>query len=105
VYSATKAAVARARAGGGPTLLEAKCYRWRGHNLGDAEHLYRPREEVEKARRDDPLDRFRSAVSGRISSEHLADIEAAAEVEIAEAVAFADRSPPPGPRSALEGSL
>ena len=105
VYSATKAAVARARAGGGPTLLEAKCYRWRGHNLGDAEHLYRPREEVEKARRDDPLDRFRSAVSGRISSEYLADIEAAAEAEIAEAVAFADRSPPPEPQSALEGSL
>lgn len=105
VYSATKAAVEQARAGGGPTLLEAKCYRWRGHNLGDAEHLYRAREEVEKARRDDPLDRFRSATSGRISSESLAEIEAAVEVEIAEAVAFADRSPPPDPASALEGSL
>jgi len=105
VHSATKAAVDRARGGGGPTLLEAKCYRWRGHNLGDAEHLYRPREEVEKARRDDPLDRFRSATSERISPESLAEIEAAVEIEIAEAVAFADQSPAPDPRSALEGSL
>ena len=105
VHSATKAAVDRARASGGPTLLEAKCYRWRGHNLGDAEHLYRPREEVEKARRDDPLDRFRSVTSERISPESLAEIEAAVETEIAEAVAFADQSPPPDPRAALEGSL
>ncbi len=105
VYAATREAVDRARAGGGPTLLEAKCYRWRGHNLGDAEHLYRPREEVEKARRDDPLDRFRSAASERLSPESLAEIEAAVEVEIAEAVVFADQSPPPEPRSALEGSL
>lgn len=105
VYQATRAAVDRARAGGGPTLLEAKCYRWRGHNLGDAEHLYRPREEVEKARRDDPLDRFRATTAGRCSPEDLAGIEAAVEVEIAEAVAFAEQSPPPDPGSALEGSL
>ena len=105
VYAATARAVERARAGGGPTLIEAKCYRWRGHNLGDAEHLYRPRAEVEEARRDDPLDRFRSAVSDRFSPAALAGIEADAEAAVAEAVRFADRSPPPEAGSALEGSL
>ena len=105
VYAATRAAVERAREGGGPTLLEAKCYRWRGHNLGDAEHLYRPREEVEKARRDDPLHRFRSATSDRLSAETLAEMETEVEAEIAAAVQFAERSPSPDPRSALEGSF
>ncbi len=105
VYAATRAAVERAREGGGPTLLEAKCYRWRGHNLGDAEHLYRPREEVEKARRDDPLDRFRSAISDRISFPTLATVEAEVESQIAQAVRFADQSAPPDPQSALEGSF
>ena len=105
VYAATAKAVERARAGGGPTLIEAKCYRWRGHNLGDAEHLYRPREEVEEARRDDPLDRFRSAVSDRLPAAALAEIEAEAETAVAEAVRFAERSPSPRARSALEGSF
>jgi pyruvate dehydrogenase E1 component alpha subunit len=105
VYKATKAAVERARTGGGPTLIEAKCYRWRGHNLGDAEHLYRPREEVEKARRDDPLDRFRAATQGRIPPERLEEIEAAVEREINKAVRFADQSSPPDPQTALEGSF
>ena len=105
VYAATTAAVQRARRGEGPTLIEAKCYRWRGHNLGDAEHLYRPREEVEKARRDDPIERFRYAISHRISPDVLNDIEVEVEREISAAVRFADESPPPDPGIALEGSL
>ncbi len=105
VYGAAKTAVERARRGEGPTLIEAKCYRWRGHNLGDAEHLYRPREEVEKARRDDPIERFKDAISYRISPDALSDIEAEVRSEISAAIRFADESPPPDPGTALEGSF
>ena len=105
VYGATTAAVERARRGLGPTLIEAKCYRWRGHNLGDAEHLYRPRDEVEKARRDDPIDRFRDVISHRISAGALEEVQTRVEEEIRAAVRFADRSPPPSPDLALEGSF
>lgn len=105
VYAATKTAVERARVGDGPTLIEAKCYRWRGHNLGDAEHLYREREEVEEARRNDPLDRFRQAASHRVAPSVLAAIEAAVDKEIEEAARWASESPYPDPQTALEGSF
>ena len=105
VYAATKNAVARARAGNGPTLIEAKCYRWRGHNLGDAEHLYRERGEVEEARRNDPLERFRRATCERVPSGIWAEIEAAVDKEIDKAARFAADSPFPDPQTALEGSL
>ena len=105
VREATRTAAARAREGGGPSLIEAKCYRWRGHNLGDAEHLYRAREEVEEARRNDPLDRFRAATFDLMPPGALEEIEAAAEEEIDEAVRFARQSLPPDPLTALEGSF
>ena len=105
VYAVTKTAVERARAGDGPTLIEAKCYRWRGHNLGDAEHLYRERGEVEEARRNDPLDRFRQATSGRVETATLARIEAVVNREIDDAARFAAESPLPDPQTALEGSF
>ena len=105
VYRVTRTAIDRARRGDGPTLIEAKCYRWRGHNLGDAEHLYRPREEVEKARRDDPIERFKQAVSDRMPDGTLATIESEVDGEIEAAVRFAGASPPPDPGVALEGSF
>ncbi len=105
VRTATERAVERARSGGGPTLIEAKCHRWKGHNLGDAEHLYRSRREVEQARRHDPLEGFRAATSDLITAAALARIEAAVEREIEEAVRFARKSPPPDPEIALEGSF
>jgi acetoin:2,6-dichlorophenolindophenol oxidoreductase subunit alpha len=55
VRSAVDEAVNRARRGDGPSLIVAECYRWRGHNLGDADHLYRSREEVADRRQRDPL--------------------------------------------------
>jgi len=105
VYRTTVAAVERARRGLGPTLIEAKCYRWRGHNLGAAEHLYRPRDEVEKARRDDPIERFKEAMSDRLPPEEFEEVEAQVEQEILAAVRFAEGSPPPSAHLALEGSF
>jgi 2-oxoisovalerate dehydrogenase E1 component len=59
VYGATAAAVARARAGGGPTLVEAKTYRLLPHTSDDDDRKYRSAEEIEAWRRKDPLLRMR----------------------------------------------
>ena len=58
-----------------------------------------------KARRDDPLDRFRKATGSRIEPETAATIEQAADAEIADAIRFATESPAPDPAMALKGSF
>jgi 2-oxoisovalerate dehydrogenase E1 component alpha subunit len=57
-YAVVKAALNAARSGGGPTLVEAKCYRFLSHTTDDDDRTYRSREEVETRRRDDPVPRF-----------------------------------------------
>jgi len=53
-----RAARTKAVNGGGPTLIEAKCYRFLSHTTDDDDRTYRPREDVEKERTNDPLPRF-----------------------------------------------
>ncbi|MGC1380771.1 MAG: thiamine pyrophosphate-dependent dehydrogenase E1 component subunit alpha [Candidatus Baltobacteraceae bacterium] len=57
-YAVIKEALERARSGGGPTLVEAKCYRFLAHTTDDDDRTYRSRDEVEARRRDDPVPRF-----------------------------------------------
>src|SRR5690606_22256316 len=57
VHEAARQAVARARAGEGPTLLETRTYRWRGHSKSDA-NRYRTRDEIEAWRQRCPIRRF-----------------------------------------------
>jgi 2-oxoisovalerate dehydrogenase E1 component alpha subunit len=57
-YAATKDALERARHGGGPTLVEAKCYRFLAHTTDDDDRTYRTREEVEQRRKLDPVPNF-----------------------------------------------
>ena len=57
-YVTVKEAMDRARSGGGPTLVEAKCYRYLSHTTDDDDRTYRTREEVEAHRKDDPVPRF-----------------------------------------------
>ncbi|MDQ6932870.1 MAG: thiamine pyrophosphate-dependent dehydrogenase E1 component subunit alpha [Candidatus Eremiobacteraeota bacterium] len=57
-YAAVRDALELARRGGGPTLIEAKCYRFLSHTSDDDDRTYRSRDEVEKRRRDDPVPRF-----------------------------------------------
>jgi len=92
VREAAAGAVARARAGEGPTLLECKTYRFVGHSRSDARG-YRTREEEEAWRARDPIARLRAALSEREAGE----VEAAVEAEIADAVEFARASPQPDP--------
>jgi len=100
VYRATKEAVERARRGDGPTLIECKTYRWKGHSKSDQQR-YRTREEVEAWKKKDPISRFRSRLikEGIITEEGAERIEREAKETIEEAVRFAQNSPEPS----LEG--
>jgi pyruvate dehydrogenase E1 component alpha subunit len=87
-------AVARARKGEGPTLLECKTHRWFGHYVGDAQK-YRSAEEVQEVRNYDPVIKYEKALleSKHIGPDYLATVEARVKSEIEEAIAFAENSP------------
>jgi 2-oxoisovalerate dehydrogenase E1 component alpha subunit len=57
-YAAVRDALGRARSGNGPSLVEAKCYRFLAHTTDDDDRAYRSREEVAERRKDDPVPRF-----------------------------------------------
>lgn len=96
MYAAAAEAVARARAGEGPTLIEAMTFRFHGHNFGDPGE-YIPKEEMAAAVAADPVPALRAKLiaDGIATEDQLAAIEAAIEVEIDEAVEFAVSSPWP----------
>ncbi len=91
VYAAADEAVARARAGGGPTLIECVTYRMAVHTTADDPKRYRSEEEVESWRRRDPLARFQGylAAKGLLSE---ADVRAEEESAAAEIQAAVDRA-------------
>ena len=99
VYDAAAQAIARARAGDGPSLIECKTYRFYGHTVFDNPLTYRSQEEEDHWRARDPLKLFREAVlpQGDITAAELDQIEADAETLMEEAVKFADESPLPEP--------
>lgn len=102
VYEAAREAIDRARRGGGPTLLEAKTYRIKGHFVGDPEK-YRDRSEVERWKAKCPILRFedRLRAEGVLADAEMEAIKAAARREILEAVSFAEESPYPDPDDAF----
>jgi TPP-dependent pyruvate/acetoin dehydrogenase alpha subunit len=97
VREAAGAAVARARAGGGPTLLECTTYRWSGHYVGDRER-YRSQEEVDAWRARDPLPRL-AAVLGEARA---AEIDAEVDADLQAAAQRALAAPRTGPEALLE---
>ncbi len=103
VNEATLAALERARAGGGPTLLEAITYRYLGHSKSDA-NLYRTREEISSWRKKDPLERFAAVLEdeGSLQEGEWKELEAQVKDQIEEAFERAAREPDPKPESALE---
>jgi pyruvate dehydrogenase E1 component alpha subunit len=103
VAHASFEAADRARAGEGPTLIECKTYRTRGHSRSDR-NRYRTREEIEAWRARDPIELFETelAALGLFSRAELDAIGAAAERDVVEAVAFADASPVPSPADLLD---
>jgi pyruvate dehydrogenase E1 component alpha subunit len=96
VAAAAEEAIGRARAGGGPTLLEASTYRLGGHFVG-ANTSYMPSEELERAQASDPLVSYRAWLisHGHASEEDLAGIEKRVKLAVEEATSFAMGSPFP----------
>jgi len=104
VYDAIGAAAQRARAGQGPTLVEAVTYRWRGHSRSDRQ-LYRTRDEVKEWQAREPIARFANRLKeeGWLDDNLHENLRARANQRIEEAVAFADASPEPDVAGLMEG--
>jgi len=98
VYAAAREAVDRARAGGGPSLIEAMTYRFHGHVFGDADN-YMDKERKAAAIEADPVPRFRARlIADHIATEEeLARLEASIEADLDEAVDYALAGEFPGP--------
>jgi acetoin:2,6-dichlorophenolindophenol oxidoreductase subunit alpha len=95
VYEAVAQAVAHARAGQGPTLIEAVTYRWKGHSKSD-QNLYRTREEIESWRQRDPIDRFEQAVleAGTLDQGEVQKLRDQARDAVRDAVRTGQAGPP-----------
>jgi pyruvate dehydrogenase E1 component alpha subunit len=99
VYAAGKRAVAAARNGGGPYILEMKTYRYRGHSMSDPAK-YRTREEVQEIRsKRDPIETFgaRLVSEGLLSEEDLKAFDKDVRTNVNRAAEFATDSPEPAP--------
>lgn len=103
VHEAVKRAADRARAGEGPTFLEFKTYRYRGHSMSDPQK-YRTKEEVEQWKMRDPLEMVRDRIlTNGIATEADLDIIDAKVKEVVEAsVKFAEESAYPEPEAAFQ---
>lgn len=99
VYEGMKEAVERARQGGGPTLIEAKTYRIKGHYVGDPE-MYRTKEEVrEEFEKNEPIKRFEKRVlqESLLTKKDMEEIKKEVEKQIEDSLQFARKSPYPEP--------
>ena len=94
----------RAQKGEGPSLIEAKTYRWKGHWTGDPE-VYRTKEEVAAWMEKCPIKRFRAYLleNNTASEKELSSIDERAQKEVAEAAQFALDSPEPDPAHVMDG--
>ena len=104
VHAATRAAVDRARAGGGPMLIEAVCYRFGPHTTADDPARYREDEEVGRWRGLDPIPRMRAylAADGVWTEEAEAQLWEDVRGQLAQAVAVAEAEPPSSPAAMFD---
>jgi pyruvate dehydrogenase E1 component alpha subunit len=106
VYRAVEEAVERARAGLGPSFVEARTYRLSGHHMGDIGfgRGYRTKEEVDSRRQREPIGRFRHWLldNNHCSEAELADVDGRVEAEMQEAIDFVKQSPVPDIKEVME---
>lgn len=97
VYRVARDATERARRGEGPTLVEAKTYRYRPHSSSDDDRAYRTKEEVEEWRLKDPIIRFERYLEeqGLISKEGEQAVRSRAKQAVDEAQRYAEAAPAP----------
>ena len=93
----------RARRGEGPTLVEAKTYRYRPHSSSDDDRAYRTREEVEEWKQKDPIDRFERYLEkiGYLDKEAEKKVRLEIKMEIDKAQEYAENAPFASPESSL----
>jgi pyruvate dehydrogenase E1 component alpha subunit len=99
MYRVAKEAAERARSGEGPTLVEARTYRYVGHSMSDpVSGVYRTKEDVEKERANDPIRIFAELLARNeiLSQQELEEMDAEAKRVSDEAAEFAENSPEPG---------
>jgi pyruvate dehydrogenase E1 component alpha subunit len=96
VITRLSAAIERARNDLGPTLIELRTYRFRGHSMSDP-GKYRTPEELEERKKKDPLNRSRAALEKAGKRKELEAIEAKVDEVVDDAVKFANESPEPTP--------
>jgi TPP-dependent pyruvate/acetoin dehydrogenase alpha subunit len=103
VFEVAGEAIARARRGDGPSLLEVKTDRYLGHFQGDPE-VYRPKDEVANLRKSDPIPTLSGLLKrqGLMTDATEAEIVARAKQRVADAYEFARKSPYPAPQDALD---
>jgi 2-oxoisovalerate dehydrogenase E1 component alpha subunit len=103
VYKVTKEAVERGRRGEGPTLIEAVTYRLVPHSSDDDDRSYRSREEVEEAKKNDPILHFAAYLreAGLLTEEKEKEIMDRVVREVDEATEYAENAPYPEPESTL----
>ena len=103
VHEAIAQAAARARKGEGPTLLEMKTYRYRGHSMSDPAK-YRTKEEVEDYKNQDPIEKVRATILEKkyATEAELETIEEKVKGLVEESVQFAEESPYPEPHELYE---
>ena len=102
VHEAVQEAASRARKGEGPTLLEFRTYRYKGHSMSDPQK-YRTKEELEQYKNEDPIEKVRYALlDNKMASEKdIEAIEDRVKQQVEEAVQFAEESPWPDPQEAF----
>jgi 2-oxoisovalerate dehydrogenase E1 component alpha subunit len=102
-YEAMKSAVDRARGDGGPTLIEAKTYRFHPHTSDDDDRTYRSREEVEEAKKNDPILRFEAYLKklGLTTDDKVEALRKELKDQVDTAVDEAWNAPDPEPETAL----
>ena len=107
VHEVAEAAVKRARAGEGPTLIECKTYRWRGHTEIKRAPDPRPSDEIEAWKGKDPIDRLvkKLQMDGCLTLESWKKMDDEILQTIEEAVTYAKESPLPDPDELLEDAL
>ncbi|HEU4572676.1 MAG TPA: thiamine pyrophosphate-dependent enzyme, partial [Candidatus Limnocylindrales bacterium] len=102
-YHAAKVAVERARAGEGPTLIEAKVMRLTAHSSDDQQTKYRSEEELAKEKGHDPVPAFRQQLvdAGVLTPEAEERIRAVITADVDDATAYAESQPDPDPSTAM----
>jgi 2-oxoisovalerate dehydrogenase E1 component alpha subunit len=104
IYVATRTAVARARGGEGPTLIEAKCLRLTPHSSDDNDRTYRPASELKDLRTHDPLMRYREwlLAEGLLDDVRENELRQRIAHEVDDATTFAEQAPLPDANTLLK---